>query len=309
MPAANAIPRAVETATAINERPDGSREVTLLHHTRGGDLRERFWFPVDDASWHIEHAVKDPERDWPLYCAMFFDDPQGLDLSEVNAATEATGGQGVVSIYVGSPFTDWLCGARDGGYERVIYELLDRPAFFRPMQERYIAHVVSKARWLCEHARFDELFMGNEFSELPLLSPRLWREWDYPVMRAFCATAAEYGVVTHCHQHGSVQAILPDIAASGLNVLCPLEGPPGGDVNLEEVKRQYGGRLCLKGNVSTHLLLYGTPEQVREAVRACADAGKGAGGFILGTGDQVARDTPFENIEAFVAAGMEYGAY
>jgi uroporphyrinogen-III decarboxylase len=106
-----------------------------------------------------------------------------------------------------------------------------------------------------------------------------------------------------------VNVILPDIAASGLNVLCPLEGPPGGDVDLVNVKREYGSRLCLKGNVSTNLLLYGTPEQVREAVRACADAGKGAGGFILGTGDQVARDTPFENIEAFVAAGIAYGAY
>ena len=125
--------------------------------------------------------------------------------------------------------------------------------------------MVAKTHLLCQQARFDELFMGNEFSELPLLRPRLWRQWDYPVMQAFCATAAAYGRVTHCHQHGSVRAILADIARTGLNVLCPLEAAPGGDVELAQVKREYGDALCLKGNVSTNLLLNGTPEEVREA--------------------------------------------
>ena len=309
MPAANAIHDKVVTETEIATRPDGSRDVRLTHHTTAGTVQEAYWFPVDDAAWHTERCVKDPERDWPAYLDLFFGDPIDLDLREVSEAAAETGGQGIISVYVGSPFTDWLCGARDGGYERVIYELMDRPDFFRPLQARYIEYMVAKTHLLCQQARFDELFMGNEFSELPLLSPRLWRQWDYPVMQAFCATAAAYGCVTHCHQHGSVSAILADIARTGLNVLCPLEAAPGGDVELAQVKREYGDALCLKGNVSTNLLLNGTPEEVRGAVRACLEAGKPRGGFILGTGDQVARDTPFANIEAFVAAGLAYGAY
>jgi uroporphyrinogen decarboxylase len=106
-----------------------------------------------------------------------------------------------------------------------------------------------------------------------------------------------------------VSAILPDIARTGLSILCPLERAPGGDVDLAEVKRLYGDRLCLKGNVETSLLLSGTPEQVAAQVRECIRAAGGDGGYILGTGDQVARDTPFENIHALVEAGLTYGRY
>jgi len=309
MPAVGATNPAVYTETHDADGPDGSRLVRLTHETRLGPLQEAFRFPADDAAWHTEHCVKEPERDWPRFFELFFSDPWAADLAEVKEAYALTGGQGIVSVYVGCPFTDWLCEAREGGYQAVIYELLDRPAYFEPMQERYIAHIVEKTRMLCERAPFDELFMGNEFSELPLLSPRLWRKWDLPILEAFCATARVYNRPTHWHQHGSVTAILPDFARSGLDILCPLERAPGGDVELAEVKRRWGDRLCLKGNVETALLLYGSPEQVAARVCECIEAAGHGGGFILGTGDQVARDTPFENIHAFVDAGMRYGRY
>jgi uroporphyrinogen-III decarboxylase len=191
----------------------------------------------------------------------------------------------------------------------VIYELLDNPNFFQPMQARYVEYIAEKTRMLCERASLNELFIGNEYSELPLLSPQLWQEWDYPVLKTFCDVAARYGRPTHWHQHGSVTALLPDFARSGLTILCPLERPPAGDVNLAQVKRLYGDRLCLKGNVETNLLLNGTPDQVEAQVKECIEAAAAGGGYILGTGDQVARDTPFETIRALVEAGLEYGQY
>jgi len=309
MPAVGTISPNVNTETRMTSQPDGSLITTLVHSTALGALQEQYWFPVDDASWHTEHCVKDPVRDWPRYFELFFSDPWAADLSEVEEAYARTGGQGIVSIYVGSPFTDWLCSARHGGYETVIYELLDNPGWFKPLQARYAEHIAEKTRMLCERAPFDELFMGNEFSELPLLNPRLWREWDLPILEDFCAVAKAYGRPTHWHQHGSVTPILPDFARSGLTILCPLERAPGGDADLAEVKRLYGDRLCLKGNVETNLLLNGTPEQVALQVMECIQAAGSSGGYILGTGDQVARDTPFENIHALVEAGLRYGRY
>ncbi len=309
VPAIGSTHAAARTETFIAEGSGGGRQVTLVHHTSHGPLRERFWFPPDDAPWHVEHCVKDFDRDWPRYEELFFTDPWTADLSELEEAVEAAGGQGIVSAYVGSPFTDWLAGALEGGYERVVYELIDHPSRFRSLQERYVAYIAERTRMLCERARFDELFMGNEFSEIPLLSPSMWREWDLPVIRAVCEVGQRYGCIVHLHQHGRCEAILGDIADAGVTIVCPLERPPGGDVDLAQVKRRYGDRLCLKGNVETSLLLHGTPEAVRSQVAECLWAGAEGGGFILGTGDQVARDTPFENIVAFAQAGRELGRY
>jgi len=299
----------VRAEIELHERADGSKEVTLTRLTSLGPLRERFWFPVDDASWQTERCVKDPDRDWPRYEELFFTDPWTADLSEIEEAVKATGGQGVISVYLGSPFTDWLCGAVEGGYQRVIFELIDYPDRYRPLHERYLEYITERTQMLCERAQFDELMVGNEYSELPLLSPRIWREWDYPVLERACDVARRYERPVHHHQHGACMPILPDIADSGVTILCPLERPPGGDVDLAEVKRLYGKELCLKGNVETDLLLNGTPDQVRAQVAECIEAAAAGGGFILGTGDQVARDTPFEDIFAFVEAGREFGCH
>jgi hypothetical protein len=307
VPAVNYVNPAVHTETIVKVEGDGGRRVTLVHHTSRGPVREGYWFPADDAAWHTERCVKDFDEDWPRFEELFFADPWVADLSELEEAVEATGGQGIVSAYVGSPFTDWLAGACEGGYQRVVCELIDCPEKFRPLQERYLAHIAERTRMLCERARFDELFIGNEFSEIPLLSPALWRTWDLPVIRMVCQVGQQFNRIVHLHQHGRCMDILDDIADAGVTVVCPLERPPRGDVDLAQVKRCYGDRLCLKGNVDTNLLLHGKPEAVRAQVAECIAAAARGGGFILGTGDQVARDTLFENIRAFAEAGREFG--
>ena len=83
-----------------------------------------------------------------------------------------------------------------------------------------------------------------------------------------------------------------------------------GDCDLAELKRLYGRRLCLKGNLhTTSVMLRGSYEDVLEASRkAIEDAAEG-GGFILSTGDQCGRDTPDENIQAMIDACEQFGRY
>jgi uroporphyrinogen decarboxylase len=66
----------------------------------------------------------------------------------------------------------------------------------------------------------------------------------------------------------------------------------------------------LKGNLSTTgVMLRGTPDDVRAAVRNCIDAAAEGGGYILSTGDQLSRNTPEANMRAMVETAREYGRY
>jgi uroporphyrinogen-III decarboxylase len=89
---------------------------------------------------------------------------------------------------------------------------------------------------------------------------------------------------------------------AGVTMVEPLESPPSGDVTLAEVRKSYGSRLVLKGNVNTfQTLARGTPAMVMAEARQCVrDAG--AEGFILSSADQVAGDTPEENFRALIDA-------
>jgi uroporphyrinogen decarboxylase len=83
-----------------------------------------------------------------------------------------------------------------------------------------------------------------------------------------------------------------------------------GDCDLAELKRLYGDRIVLKGNLSTTgVMLRGTPDDVRASVRHCIDAAAEGGGYILSTGDQLSRNTPEANMQAMVETAREYGRY
>jgi uroporphyrinogen decarboxylase len=120
---------------------------------------------------------------------------------------------------------------------------------------------------------------------------------------------ASMGGLYHYYDDGKSMGILPWLAEAGVDVLSTLPPPPAGDVDLRLAKEQVGDRLCLNGNIDVvNVIMLGTPDDVRAAVRrAIVDAAPG-GGFILGTSDSI-RDAPQENVAAYFEAGRRYGDY
>ena len=95
-----------------------------------------------------------------------------------------------------------------------------------------------------------------------------------------------------------------------LTIIDPLEIPPMGDCNLAELKKLYGDKIILKGNLhTTNIMLYGSKADVIEASKKAIDDAAIEGGFVLSTGDQCGRDTPDENIFAMVETARTYGKY
>lgn len=83
-----------------------------------------------------------------------------------------------------------------------------------------------------------------------------------------------------------------------------------GDCNLAQIKRLYGHRLALMGNLhTTNIMLLGSETEVEDAAREAIDAAGKGGGFILSTGDQCGRDTPDSNLLKLVEVAKTYGRY
>ena len=83
-----------------------------------------------------------------------------------------------------------------------------------------------------------------------------------------------------------------------------------GDCDLAELKRCFGHKIVLKGNLhTTSVMLHGAVGDVIAASRKAIDDASRGGGFILSTGDQCGRDTPDDNIRAMVETARTYGRY
>ena len=292
-------------------RPEGRIETCDVLHTPAGDLVWRSLLDPLEPAWTLERPIKDFFRHWPVYEQAALPDPAQYDWTPVQKALDGVGGDYLLEVHAGDPFTDFVGGARQGGFQQMVLDLVEHEDYLLGLRERYVAHGCALVEAALTHTSAESVFVGCAWSCASLLGARLWRKWDRPVIEAFTAAAHRSGGLIHVHLHGRCAELIRDLVEMGVDSLCPLERPPGGDVspeNMAAIKDITRGRTTLNGNVHTvETLIRGTPRNVEREVREIVDLWGDDGRLIVGTGDQVGRETPDENIWAMIETAKSYG--
>jgi uroporphyrinogen decarboxylase len=154
---------------------------------------------------------------------------------------------------------------------------------------------------------------GPEYATPPYLPPELFDRFVTPYVKEMVDLLHGKGAKARFHCHGKIGQVLDMIAATGADATDPCEAPPDGDIELADIKKRVGDRLCLCGNLQLKLLEHGSKEQVGQAVKACMRAAKKGGGYIiLPTAGPI--NTPLakkteENYIAFIETAHEQGRY
>jgi len=295
---------------------DGVLEVKTTIETPLGELTCARRLQRDEPSWNLESPVKDLEHDLPAWeLATLGGDPAEADASGLVRAWNEVGDAYLLEAWLCVPFFDFYGGGRQGGFSAAVYDFLnpDLQPYLERLREQYIEHVVGKARAICERTPVESLCVGCTWSNNSLLGPKLWRRWDKPVLQAAADEVHHHGRLLHVHFHGRCMETVADFAELGIDCVCPFERPPGGDVDgldgLRAVARLLGGRTTMNGNVHTvETLIRGTPDDARREVREILEAFRGNPRVIVGTGDQVGRETPEENLRAMIEEAKRLGA-
>lgn len=228
--------------------------------------------------------------------------PSGLELWKL--IKQEIGGHGIVGMPSGAR-TRLLYSTEE------IYEYYDNPAKYHQRREEMMQLMEERMEIIAGlDEKPDFLFCGDS-GTLVFQSPQIFRELALPVLKRVTELAYDLGIPTQLHSCGP-ETELVKIAAeeTKLTIIDPLEIPPMGDCNLAELKRLYGDKLILKGNLhTTDVMLMGSVDDVVAASKKAIDDAGAGGGFILSTGDQCGRDTPDENIRAMVETARTYGRY
>lgn len=279
----------------------------VTYHTPGGELWEEVVYPRWDPPSVTIKMIKRIPEDFEIYLNYFIPDASQGDDSEYWRIKQEMGELGVVGPSI------WYPGMQDlfskGDLDLLVYAYYDHPELFERYRE--LTH-----NWMIQlterilRVKPDFLMLGAS-GTLTLQSPSMFRHLGLPTIQETTRMAKEAGVVSHLHSCGYERELVKMCAEeTDLSSIEPLEIPPMGDCDLAELKRLYGCRIALKGNLhTTEVMLKGTPEDVeRESKKAIDDAGAG-GGFVLSTGDQCGRDTPDENIFKMIETARTYGVY
>jgi uroporphyrinogen decarboxylase len=140
-------------------------------------------------------------------------------------------------------------------------------------------------------------FIGDPVASGSLVSPEMFREFAQPYLAQLIRYIHESGAKAGLHICGETKRLLADMAATGADFLSVDE------MDLALARQEVGDKTVLMGNVSTNLLLEGTPEQVAAAAKECLQ--RGGQSLILSSSCDVPTDAPKENVQAMVAAGRE----
>ncbi len=228
--------------------------------------------------------------------------PRGLDLWLT--IRKEIGDRGVLGL--GSGMSTCVLGSPDD-----VYAYYENPVRFHEHVEKKKEYITDRMKCIAAmEIKPDFLFCGGS-GTLIWQTPDVFRELVLPLLQHTTRLAADIGLPTHVHSCGPESELVRMAAEeSCLTIIAPLEIPPMGDCNLADLKKRYGDKIVLKGNLhTTTVMLDGSVDDVVAASRKAIDDAAQGGGFILSTGDQCGRDTPDANIRAMVETARTYGRY
>ena len=277
-------------------------------HTPAGDLTSETTYYIADPPTGTRHLIKNLPEDMPKLRYMF-PEITGYDPAPLRQQAEYAGDDAAVGATVGLPGIHEMHGWFDGGAIGAIYAMNDYPDEFEELAGMMAANHVRQAEMLID-ARPDFLLLGAS-GMWTLSSPDIFRKISLPTIQKITRMCREAGLPSMLHCCGKERQLVHILATeTDLDSVNPLEIAPMGDCDLAEVKKAYGSKIALMGNLhTTDVMLRGSVEDVKAAARAAIDAAAKGGGFILSTGDQCGRDTPDENIFALVEVARTYGRY
>ena len=186
------------------------------------------------------------------------------------------------------------------GRERAMMDFFDRPDFVHAVMDIQAEMAIRQAERLLP-ANIDVLYIGDPAASASLISPQQFETFCLPAYQKFCEHFRNTDILIYIHVCGNSNPILEMLAATGADVVEPLD--PLGGVSVADAKQRIGDRVALMGGVNTLTLASGTAEEVRqEAIAKCREGGPH--GYVLAAGDMVPPTTTIENLRALVDVAL-----
>ena len=140
-----------------------------------------------------------------------------------------------------------------------------------------------------------------------MVSPRFLRRYIFPWHQQIGRMVHAKGLPYLFHSDGRLYEVIDDLIECGYDALHPCEPA---SMDIVELKRKYGGRLCLMGNINLDsTLTLGTPHDVEEEVKLRIRTVAPGGGYCCGSSNSIPEYVPHENYLAMIHAIQKYGRY
>lgn len=261
-------------------------------------------------TWRIKHMLKEIE-DIDKYLSLPYNPPK-IDMTHFNCEKEFLGDKGLMMITIEDP----ICVAAE------LFEMSDFLiyAMIEPQKIKFFLDAIHERQMyilkdLLKNNVKDVIFriVGPEYGTPPYMSPESYYNFVTCYLINICKEIVEAGGLPRIHSHGKIAKVIDQFAMTDAVAIDPIEPIPDGDISLGEIKKKYGDKFCLFGNIELKELEHSDKKRIDDLVKTAMEEGKNGSGFvIMPTAAPI--NTPLSkkteaNYLQYIESALKYGKY
>ena len=189
------------------------------------------------------------------------------------------------------------------------YRIADEPEKLKAEAARMVDEAIRLAEIYAKHGGLDGFGLCSDYcyNSGPFLSPNMFGEFVTPYLARLTQVYRDLGFYVIKHTDGNIMPILDQLVQTAPHALHSLD--PQGGVDIAEVKRLAGGRVCLIGNVNCGKMDTGTDDEVIASTRYALHHGMPGGGYIFSTSNCIYTGMRLARYELMLKIWREEGNY
>lgn len=193
------------------------------------------------------------------------------------------------------------------GMEPLMMDMMSEEESADIILDRVTEMSIARAQ-LYAAAGVDILYLGDDvgMQQSLMMSEALYVTWLKPRLKRVidAAKAVKPDLLVFYHSCGYVEPLIPHLIEAGIDVLNPIQSEC---MNFEEIFNTYGDKISFHGTIGTQSTMpFGTPEEVRAAVKRNLDIAGARGGLFAAPTHLLEPEVPWENIRAYAEACGRY---
>ncbi len=193
------------------------------------------------------------------------------------------------------------------GMSNLFLKMVDDPEWVSEIVQACVDHTIEMVNLAAQRGA-DFVVFGDDYGGKsgPLVSPRMFETFFLPGLQRVVQVAKDLGLHVIKHSDGNVESILGQMVETGIDGFHPSD--PSAGMDIVDVKRRYGNRICVIGGIDAGDPLSRWPtdaviEEVRRRVRELAPGG----GWIVASSNSLHASVLPENYAAMVWATRSFG--
>ncbi len=151
-------------------------------------------------------------------------------------------------------------------------------------------------------------FIGDDlaYNSGPFVSPRIFNEMFLPSYKRISKMARKRGVKLIFHSDGDILPLIDGLIEC-FDAIHPWQA--SAHIDITEIKKQYGDKVCIMGNVPVAMLIHEKPSKISSYVKLLLKECAPGGGYFMSSGNSVVPQVPIRKYMAMLRTFWRYRSY